>query len=533
MTAPEERRDRLERLGRERFDVLVVGGGIVGAAVARDAALRGLRVALVEKGDFASGTSSKTSKLVHGGLRYLEQGRVGLVRESLRERGTLLRIAPGLVEPIPLLLPLLGGDRPPWQVAVGLALYDLLARGRALDAHRMMSVADALRFEPALSPKGLRGAAVYSDARMDDARLCLETALDAVKAGAVCVNHAAVVDLSTGASGVEGATVEDAPTGRPVAVSARVVVNATGPWGDALRLRSDPTSSRRLAPTKGVHLVLPRVSTHALFVRSPEDGRRVFVLPWEGHSLVGTTESPADDLDDLRVTADEVDYLLRVVARTAPSAAARREDVVATFAGARPLLGFGEGSATRASREHAVLVDGRGLVSVLGGKYTTHRSMAEHATDVVVERLGRRARPSSTATRRLREPPDAVASSAREAWRLAVERMTPARLARVLARYGGAGADVLALVASDASLADAVCPHHDVALAEMAHGVRSEMALTLEDLLLRRTKVGYSRCRGVCALPRLSEILVRDGGLPADAVALQAKAYAAATAWVS
>jgi glycerol-3-phosphate dehydrogenase len=532
MSASLARRDRLDRLGRERFDVLVVGGGIVGAAIARDAALRGFDVALVEKGDFASGTSSKTSKLVHGGLRYLEQGHVGLVRESLRERGTLLRIAPGLVEPLPLLLPILEGDRPPWQVALGLWAYDFLARGRALDAHRMLTREEALRLEPALSPKGLRAAALYSDARMDDARLCLETALDAARAGAVCLNHAAVLDLAPAAGPLEGATVEDAPTGRRVDVRVRVVVNATGPWGDALRRRSAGEVAPRLAPTKGVHLVLPRVSTQALFVRSPEDGRRVFVLPWEGHSLVGTTESPADDLDDLRVRADEVDYLLRVVSRTCPGARAGREDVVATFAGARPLLGFAGGSATRASREHAIEVDARGLVSVLGGKYTTHRAMAEQAVDVVARRLGRRRRPATTARRRLREPGDDVAVTAPRVFAAASERLSPARLARVLSRYGAAAGDVLRLVAEDPALAEPVCAHHDAPLAEVAHGVRSEMATTIEDLLLRRTKLGYSRCRAVCALPALSDLLVREAGLPADAVAIQARAWAGATAWI-
>jgi glycerol-3-phosphate dehydrogenase len=520
------RGERLALLGARRFDVLVVGGGIVGAAVARDAALRGLSVALVEKGDFGSGTSSKTSKLVHGGLRYLEQGRVGLVREGLRERRTLLRIAPGLVEPLALALPLRADDpRPPWQVALGLALYDGLARERSLGPHRMLSARAALRLEPRLEADGLRSAAVYSDCRMDDARLCLETALDAERRGAVCVNHAAVLSLARGPRGIEGALLEDGATGRRVHVSARAVVNATGPWADALRRESDPAAAPRLAPTKGVHLVLPRASSQALFVRSRDDGRMVFVLPWEGHSLVGTTESEAGDLDDLHATSDEVDYLLRVLARALPSVEAGPKDVVATFAGARPLLSYGKGSSTIASREHAVEVDRNGLVSVMGGKYTTHRSMAEAAVDVVVERFGFPARPCATARAPLRRP---ARESRLDLWRDVAGLLSPDRLRRILLRYGQSAWDVLALVREDPSLAEPVCPHHDVALAELAHGARSEAATTVEDLLLRRTKVGYSRCGATESLPRVAAVLARHAGLPAEAVEAQARAHAAA-----
>jgi glycerol-3-phosphate dehydrogenase len=468
--------------------------------------MRGLTVALVDKGDFASATTSLSSKLVHGGLRYLEQGRVGLVWESLRERRTLLRIAPGLVEPISLLLPIArDAPRPPWQVSVGLALYDGLARGRSLRAHRMLSPREAAHLEPGLSTDGLAAAALFADCRMDDARLCLETALDAARRGATCVNHAAVAGLARGARGVEGATVVDGPTGRRVDVRARAVVNATGPWGDALRRASDPAAAPRLAPTKGVHVLLPRVADHALFVRSGDDGRMVFVLPWEGHSLVGTTESAAGDLDDLRATPDEVDYLLRVVRRALPQVEAGPQDVVSTFAGARPLLAHDGVDVTEASREHAIEVDAHGLVSAMGGKYTTHRAMAADVVDAVVERFGFRARRSATARTPLRALADPAAL---DAWGDAAARMPPPRLARILARYGAAAPEVLALVREDPSLAEPVCAHHDVALAELAHGVRSEMALAPDDLLLRRTRLGYSRCAAE-ARYRVAGVLAR------------------------
>ena len=307
------RDELLGRLRTQPFDLLVIGGGIVGAGIARDAAMRGLRVALIEKGDFASGTSSKTSKLIHGGLRYLEHGHLRLIFESLRERHILRSIAPQLVWPLSLTIPLYRHDpRTRWKIAAGLTLYDALALHRNIQAHRMFSARESLRREPALNPTGLRGTASYTDCQMDDARLCLANVLQAISFGAVCGNYVVLRAFTKTSGRLSGAVVEDSRTAQVFEVRARVVVNATGPWSDAVRRLSDSTVPARVTPTKGIHLVVPRLTNQAVFVQARSDRRRLFLLPWRSYTLIGTTESAeVDDLDALRANANEVDYLLR------------------------------------------------------------------------------------------------------------------------------------------------------------------------------------------------------------------------------
>ncbi|MBI3323515.1 MAG: glycerol-3-phosphate dehydrogenase/oxidase, partial [Candidatus Omnitrophica bacterium] len=312
------RDELLVKLRTQTFDVLVIGGGIVGAGIARDAAMRGLRVALVEKGDFASGASSKTSKLIHGGLRYLEHGRLGLVFEGLRERRILRTIAPQLVWPLSLMIPVYRGDpRARWTIAAGLTLYDWLAWQDRLGGPRMLSARNAREAEPRLAVEGLRGAGSYADCQMDDARLCLANILQAVQFGACCGNYVKLLALEQVKGRLCGAAVEDLRTGHQFDVRAAVIVNAAGPWADAVRRMSDRTAAPRLAPTKGIHLVVPRLTAQPLFVQHRRDRRMIFVLPWGGdYSLIGTTESShIADLDGLRATASEVEYLLEAVNR--------------------------------------------------------------------------------------------------------------------------------------------------------------------------------------------------------------------------
>jgi len=356
---------RLAQLGAREFDLFVIGGGIVGAGIARDAAMRGLRVALIEQGDFASGTSSKTSKLIHGGLRYLEHGHVRLVGESLRERSILRTIAPALISPVEFTLPIYAGDaRPAWKIHLGLWLYGLLASGRRLTPHQMLSARRALAHEPGLRVDGLRAAGLYADCQMDDARVCLANVLQAVSFGAVCCNYVRLrTFLSTGGR-VCGGHAEDVLTGRTMDIHAKAVINAAGPWADHLRRLSRTNASAQLAPTKGIHVIIPRVARRALFVQARSDGRMLFILPWgETYSLVGTTEAPLDGaLDALSANDREVAYLLGEANRVLPGARVDARDIVGTYAGARPLLAF-SGSSARASREHRLDVDGAGLIS--------------------------------------------------------------------------------------------------------------------------------------------------------------------------
>lgn len=522
MSIGAQRATRWARLSAERFQVLVIGGGIVGAGIARDAAMRGLRVALIEQGDFASGTSSKTSKLVHGGLRYLEHGQFRLVAESLRERQTLRTIAPGLVHPLAIMLPLYAGSsRHPAAVRVGLWLYDLLAGPRNLRAHRMLSARRAIALEPKLRVDGLRAAGLYVDCLMDDARLCLANVLQAEGFGAVCLNYAQVRALSAAGGRLGGAAIEDALTGRTLEVRADVVVNATGPWGDAVRRLSAREARPRLAPTKGVHLVVPRLADQALFLEAP-DARMLFILPWHGYSLVGTTEAAVPGgLDRLAATEQEVGYLLEAVNHSLPGSHLDGADVIGTFAGARPLLAH-SGPSTAASREHQIEVDRQGLVSVLGGKFTTYRAMVQQVVDRLARQQGWRIDRCLTGDVSLVESPQPIGVAH---WRDLVHAIDADTLARLLTRYGTGALRILRMIEAEPALAQRACPHHEVVLAELAYGITDEAACTLTDLLARRTAIAWSSCQGLDLVSVAADLLRRYGGVSADAVDAQVEAY--------
>lgn len=533
------REELLGRLASEPFDILVIGGGIVGAGIARDAALRGLKVALIEQGDFASGTSSKTSKLIHGGLRYLEHGRLRLVYESLRERRVLRTIAPALVHPLPLVLPIYDGSpRAPWQIALGLRLYDCLALGHALPTdgpavvgvgprcHRLLSARQALMLEPALRAQGLHAAGLFTDCQMDDARLCLAHILQAVSFGAVCCNYVRLRTLLKARQRVCGGVGEDLLTGRSVEIQAQVVVNATGPWSDQVRRLSDEQAPRRLAPTKGIHLILPRLTREALCVQARADRRMFFILPWGDDSLVGTTETAIEEgsLETLSAEAGEVGYLLEEVNRVVQGSRVDVDDVLGTYAGARPLLAF-SGGAARASREHRIEVDRWGLVSVMGGKYTTARLMAKQVVDLLVR--GHRWSIDSI-DRCLTDQVslmEGVHPMGLDHWHELTRDVDPALLARLLTRYGAGALRILQLIDRDATLAQPVCPHHDHVAAELVHAIQEELACTVTDLLARRTRIAWSSCQGLDLLSTGTDLLQRYGRVSPEEVGEQAEAY--------
>jgi glycerol-3-phosphate dehydrogenase len=461
-------------LGDRTVDLLVIGGGIVGAGIARDAALRGLSVALVEQNDLGSGTSSRPTRLIHGGLRYLELFDFGLVRSDMRERETLLRIAPHLVFPLPFLMPLY--RRSPFyrlKLRFGMFLYDLLSLDKSLPKRKRLGRAETLAAEPSLDSDGLGGAWRFYDAQVPFVeRLVVENAIDAVAHGALVLNHARAAGYLREGRSVVGASVEDLIGGSTLQVRARFVVNATGLWLDRSPTPLRPTAPRPLLRlTKGTHLVVPRATEQAHVLFAKRDGRLFFVLPWNGYTMVGTTDTDyAGDPGEAEASREDVEYLRTEAARAFPRAPF--DQILFTWAGVRALVreeGVAEGEVSRKHRlyDHRRRDGIDGALSVIGGKITAYRAIAEEVTDAVVRRLGSRAR---CRTSELRLP----------------------------------GAD------RTPAVAEAFCPHAPTTRDDIARAVTAEWAMTLGDVLLRRTAIGLAACQGLDRIDALAELV---GGL--------------------
>ncbi len=509
----------LASLGDGHFDVLVVGGGITGAGVAREAALAGWRTALVERDDFAAGTSSRSSRLVHGGVRYLEHGHLGLVFESSHERRVLLHLAPHLVRPLAFTWPVYRGARVPrWKVRAGLMLYDALALFRNVQRHEGLSAQEVRRHEPALGTDNLLGGARYWDAATDDTRLTLATVLGAASSGATVINHCAVVGgLRRGAQRLEGVTVEDRLTGERMDVRARVVINATGPWSDATAALTGEATGSQLLGSAGAHIAVPRerVGNHgAVTIVSPLDGRVMFVLPAGVHTIIGTTERPATNgPDNVRATWNEVTYLLQSVNRLFPAAQLTDADVVSAWCGIRPLAAAraGEHSANAASREHAITRRADGLLSVTGGKLTTYRAMAADVLKHAVSAL--RDAPSAPAHQHHRStatPLPGGTFASRESL-LAEARTTAGDAAigeRLMQGYGTHWTRVWEYTQRTETYGQRIADGLPYLLAEVAHAVEHELACTLADVLIRRTHVAFeTRDHGRSAARRIAPIM--------------------------
>lgn len=505
----------LAAMSAEAVDLLVIGGGITGAGIARDAALRGIRTALVDQGDFGCATSSHSSRLVHGGLRYLEQREWRLVFEAAHERRVLLTIAPHLVRPLQFVFPVYRGARvPAWKLRAGMWLYDLLGGWRS-PRHRWLGRRRATRLEPRLRAKQLRGAGLYFDAQTDDARLVLAIVRSAVQAGAVAANYAEVTSLLKSEGSVRGATVRDAVDGREYTIRASVVVNATGPWVDRLRARDDPRAAPLLRLTKGAHVAVRRSRldhTHAITFISPIDGRVMFVLPWGDLSYIGTTDTEdAVAPDGVRASGSDVVYLLRSVNALFPDARLTPRDALATWAGLRPLLAppaDRDLRASQVSREHRVVEAPSGLISIAGGKLTTFRIMGRDVVDHVGRRLrtldGRPLAPRP-ATDRQPLPGGETANS--EALVAALRsRGVPERQADHLVRYYGSEAAAIAnRVDRDHALGDPIVPGRPEIWAEIVHAVEREMAVRLSDVLIRRLHLFYEDpAQGLAAAPAVA-----------------------------
>ena len=511
----------LEAMAAEPVDLLVIGAGITGAGAARDASMRGIRTALVDKADFASGTSSRSSRLIHGGLRYLEHGELHLVFEASRERRVLLKIAPHLVWPRSFLFPVYRGQRVQrLRLAAGLWLYDLLATLRNVGRHRMLSKRQLLRDEPSLRRTGLKGGARYWDAQCDDARLALANVKAAHLNGALVANYTAVERFERAGGRVQGAVLRDRLTGRDFRIEARVVVTATGPWSDAVRSEID--GGDLLRPTKGTHVMVPRsrLGNHeAITLTSPIDGRVMFILPWnEDLSYIGTTDTDCEENpDDLYATAEDVIYLLRSANSVFPTARLQPEDVVATWAGLRPLLRPPDPrDPASVSREHRIVEGESGVISIIGGKLTTYRLMAEQLVDTVAKHLNRidgRPVPPNPRTDRVPLPGGeshdlSVIISELESGGLAT------RTATHLARAHGSEAPAIArLQEQNRELREPITRGHPAILAELVHAARREMAVALSDFLIRRTHVFYeTRDQGAGCVESAARVVAGELG---------------------
>ena len=550
MNPPPSRASTLARLVNEEFELLVVGGGATGAGIARDAATRGLSVALVEAGDFAGQTSSQSSRLIHGGLRYLQYGDLRLVLEGLAERRLLMTTAPHLCRPVEFVFPGYRGERPGlFTEGVGIALYNALALWRPPASSRRLGAHDLYAIAPGLRSANLLGAQCYVDCQTDDARLVLENVLDAEGAGAAVLSHAPVALLERDDRGrVRGATLstEKAP---PLSVRARVVVNATGPFSDAFE---HGRARHNLRPTLGVHVVLSAERLphggRVVVLRSPRDNRLFFVLPAGPRTVVGTTDtdwsppgppgSPPAIGDEIRARRADVEYLLEAVNHAFPPARLGPDDVLATTAGLRPLLATSPGATntpSQTSREHELIREPDGLLTIVGGKLTTLRRMGQQVVDVVVEILRGKGReepagPCVTATRAL---PGGGAPAPLPADR---DELPGDVREHLTATYGSRVLDVLALRATAPALASRIDPELPYLWAEVVHAIQHEHAREVADVLMRRVPLfRQARDQGLGVAPlvaaSLGEILGWSSARRQSSLEAYASAVARSRAW--
>jgi len=509
------RADAIAALRADHFDVVVVGGGITGAGVALDAASRGYSVALVERGDYAIGTSSRSSKLVHGGLRYLQNFDLGLVREALLERQLMVALAPHLVRPLPLLVPAFEGNRPDRLTGIGLNMYDVMSvdklrrpgrRGKVEDTdgdglaewsperHRTISGEEAIELAPALAARGPTSAYLFYDCQTDDVRLVLTVLGEAERFGTVCANGLEVTELVEDRQGANGVRVLDHESGEAFVVRADNVISATGVWADRIRPEElhDEADLPVIRPSRGTHIMLRHedLPLNAGVIVPAGGGRTIFVLPWLGRSLVGTTDNDYEgDIDHVRPPADDVAYLLDAL-NAYFGTALTPGHVVGAFAGVRPLISTGDTKkSVDISRKAELYETSSGLITITGGKLTTWRRMAKLAVDRLVERDGREA-PCRT-----HEIPLGLSVDPDELPR--VEGVPPESYAALASRYGYAAHEVLALAGQRGELAQPIVAGLPDLLAEPVHAARREQARSVADTLLRRTRVGLLAAREV------------------------------------
>jgi glycerol-3-phosphate dehydrogenase len=522
-------------LGKTRFDVLVIGGGITGAGVALDAVARGYKVALVEKTDFASGTSSKSTKLVHGGIRYLPNFDFGLVHEALVERGLLLQNAPFLVHPVAFVLPIYKGDRHPVGMPfttpggigleqllnIGLTMYDAMAGRRNIQWHQHLKREDVHKLAPALVAEDLKEGFTYYDGQTNDARLTMALIRTSAQYGAVITNYSELTAFVKKNGRVCGAVIRDRLNDQEVTVQARHIVNATGVYAEQLEAMTGVEPQVSVEPSKGVHLVLARedlkLGDTAIVLPETEDKRILFIVPWQSRAIYGTTDTGQGDLDHPVTTHEEIAYLLKYLNRYL-SVNVTEKDIVSTYAGYRPLVKPRNANASTAklSRSHAVIQSPSGLVSIVGGKLTTYRKMAQDTVDVLSKRDGMP----------LVHPTEALPLQGSAGWAAIQPAINSKGTALGLAQditqhlsnsYGTEAQAVLAMVAQDASLATRLIDDLPYIKAEVLYAVRHEMAMTLDDVLARRTSITLEdRKRGLGIVNEVAAVMAQELGWPPE-----------------
>lgn len=514
------------------FDVIIIGAGINGAGIARDAAMRGLTVLLLDKGDIGGGTSSWSTRLIHGGLRYLEYGEFGLVRESLREREVLLNIAPHLVRPLSLLIPIYkGAGRGRWTIRAGMIAYDVFSFDKTLPRHRMLSRAKTMAQAPGLNAEGLLGAAVYYDAQVEFAeRLVLENAISASDHGATITTYARVTDFIVEDETIRGVQFRNELQDSTESARANLVINAAGPWIDQVLAPSAAGSPRLIGGTKGSHLIVPPFAgapVSALYTEAQSDRRPFFIIPWNGNYLIGTTDIRFEgNPDEVRIEQAEVDYLLSETNRLIPDAHLTGDKILHTYSGVRPLPFLHARDERSITRRHFIRQHPRydNLLSIVGGKLTTYRSLAEEAVDLIFRKLGRSAPECSTGRQPL---PGALTTD----FKIFAKEFTEASglpssvTERLLRIYGTRSTEVVELASQTPELAETFNREGNALAAEVVFSFTREMATKLADCLLRRTMIGLNPSRGIGDDLAAAEIACKHLGWSAERAETEVSDY--------
>jgi len=534
----------LERLARDQFDVLVIGGGITGAGVALDAAARGYRVALVEKADFASGTSSKSTKLAHGGIRYLPQFDFAMIHEGVVERGLMVRHAPFLVRPQPFVIPVYEDMHWPSSLPIrprtafgldllldiGLWMYDLMAGRLNIGRHKRISAEKTVERAPKLRSRGLKKALLYYDAQTNDAQLTVTLLRTAAQFGAVVTNYTEVTSFTRANGKLNGAVVRDVLTNQQLTISARHIINATGVFSEQVVALTGDESKATIEPSKGIHLVVDRerlrISDTAVVLPETEDGRILYVIPWQSRAIIGTTDTGSGNLDDPQAGPEDIAYLIRHINQYL-EVNLTNDDILSVYAGYRPLVKSRGARAADLSRTHVVLQEVNGMVTIVGGKLTTYRRMAQDTVDVLAKRDGM---PISQPTKNLLL---AGAIGWRDAKREIEARgqqlgLAPDIIEHLEFNFGSHARSILDLIEKDESLRERLVLDLPYVRAEVVYACRAEMAMTLEDMLARRTRIILEDgARGASIAPQVASLMARELGWSSDQAHSQVEQYRA------
>ncbi len=499
-----------ERISKDdlnkEFDLIIIGGGINGCGIARDASERGLRVLLLEKEDFASATSSTNTRLKHGGLRYLEFLEFGLVKESLTERELLLRNANYLVKPLPICIPIFDSDkRGYWTIKAGMALYDFLSIGKSLPSHKMMSKAEFESFEPSINNDELVGAALYYDAQITyPERLCLANALMAKNNQALVINHAEVISFDRKGASITGLEFVDRLTGKKYFARGKLIINSSGPWVDSICDLASPNLEKKIGGTKGSHIVIKRFNEgpkNAIYVSAKSDGRPFFIVPWQEYYLIGTTDIHFDgDLDKLKISEDEINYLINETNRVFKHKQISRSDILFSYAGVRPLPFVGDKDPAGITRRHLIFDHKKegfsNFISIIGGKLTTYRNLSEQAVDLAFKKLNYQF--ESTKTKKIPISGNLPVSEKRfiDTLSRSANQFSQESIQHFVNLYGTNSIDVLKLINSNKEREKLLSQNSLDVVGQVDHAVNNEMAFTVNDVLLRRLSVGLHEGMG-------------------------------------